>query len=97
MFNPNEILDAFENVKKNSSDNKIHRPYDQVKLFSSVRGQVAQGYKSTITDHRFDHIAILKELTRKKSESLSESNLFQMIKDNNDEYNAGQKWSTIID
>ena len=56
-----------------------------------MRGQVAQGYKSTATDHRFDHVATLKELTRKKSDSLSESNVVQMIKDKNDEYNAGKK------
>lgn len=97
VSNPSEILDALENVKKNSSDNKIHRAYGQMKLFSSVRGQVAQGYKSTITGHRSDHTAILKELARKRSGSLSKPETDQMIKDNLDEYNAGQKWSAVVD
>ena len=97
VSNPSEILDALQIVKRKSSDNKIHRAYGQMMLFSSVRGQVAQGYKSTITGHRYDHIAILEELTRKKYGSLSKSETDQMIRDNLDEYNAGQKWLAVVD
>ena len=96
--NPSKILDALEDVIRNTIDNKIHRAYGQTLLFSSVNAQVAKGYRSTATGHRrSDHCALLKELAHKRAGSVSKRELEQMVSKYLNEYYAGQKWSAIID
>lgn len=97
VSNPSEILDALENVKRNTADSKVHRAYGQTMLFSSVNTQVAGGYKSTVSGHRSDHTAILEELARKKVGAVSKPEIEQTISSHLHEYYAGQKWSAVID
>ena len=94
---PSKILDALEDVMRNTIDNKIHRAYGQTVLFSSVNAQVARGYRSTATGHRSDHCALLEELAHKRAGSVSKRELEQMVSKYLNEYYAGQKWSAIID
>ena len=94
---PSKILDALEDVMRNTIDNKIHRAYGQTVLFSSVNAQVAQGYRSTTTRHRCDHTAILKELAHKRAGTVSSREIEQMVSRYLREYYAGQKWLTVIE
>ena len=94
---PSKILETLENVKRNTFDNKIHRTYGQTMLFSSVNAQVAGGYRSTVTGHRWNHTALLEELARKKAGPVSEMEIRQTISSYFYEYYAGQRWLAVID
>ena len=94
---PSEILDTLENVKRNTTDNKIHRAYGQTMLVQSVNAQVAQGYKSTVTGHRSDHTSLLEELARKKAGPVSKTEADQTIASYFYEYYAGRRWLGVID
>ena len=97
MSEPSEILDALDNVKRSTTDNKIHRAYGQAMLVGSVDAKVARGYKSTIGNYRSSHKALLEELARDKAGSLSVMEQDQMIASCFYEYSAGQKWLAVMD
>ena len=97
ISDPSDILDTLDNVRRNTVDNKIHRAYGQTMLFSSVNGQVAKGYKSTVTGHRSDHTALLEELARKKAGPVSQTEIDQIIAGYFYDYYAGRNWLAVID
>ena len=97
---PSEIFDALEKVKRSTIDNKIHRAYGQMLLFSAVNDEVAKGLTttaSTVHGHRSDHKALLEELARKKAGAVSKRERDQIISSYLYEYQAGQKWLAVID
>ena len=94
--NPSKILDALEDVMRNTIDNKIHRAYGQTVLFSSVNAQVAKGYGSTATGRR-NHITILEELAHKRAGTVSAREIEQMASRYLKDYYAGQKWLAVIE
>lgn len=93
--NPGEILDTLDSVQRNSVDNKIHRAYGQMMLFSSVNARIATGYESTVGRHLFDHTALLEELARKKAGPVSKKEVDQVIASYLKEYFAGQRWLAV--
>ena len=66
-------------------------------LFSSVKAQVAGGYRSTVTGHRCNHTALLEELARKKAGSVPETEIGETIFSYSYEYYTGQRWLEVID
>ena len=94
---PSEILDALDNVKRSTLDNKIHRAYGQMMLFSSVNAEVERGYHSHVTGYRSDHAELLEELAREKAGSVSKTEIDQIITSYAYEYQTGQKWLPVID
>ena len=97
VSDPSEILDGLENVKRNTTDNKIHRAYGQTMLFSSVNNQVVREYTSTVTGHQSSHIKILEHLAVMKAGPVSETEIKDTISSYKYEYDAGRKWSAVID
>ena len=93
---PGEILDALENVRMSSLDNKIHRAYGQTILVSSVDAQVARGC-NTVSGRRSDHMAMFEELAGKRAGLVSKSELAQITSSYLYEYQSGQKWLSVID
>lgn len=97
MSEPSEIIDALENIKMSETDNKIHRACGQTMLVVTVDAQVAQGYRSTVSGHRLDHMALLEELACQKAGPVSKKELAQMISSCFYEYHMGQKWLAVMD
>ena len=95
--NPSKILDALEDVMRNTIDNKIQRAYGQTVLFSSVNAQVAKGYRSTETGRRSNHITILQELAHKRAGTVSAREIEQMASRYVKDYYAGQRWLAVIE
>lgn len=94
---PSEIMDALVKVQRSTIDNKIHRAFGQTKLVESVDAQVTRGFKSVVSGHRSDHLALLEELASKKAGPISKTERDQMIYSYTYEYRAGQKWLEVMD
>ena len=94
---PGEIIDALENVKRSSLDNKIHRAYGQTMLVMAVENKLTKKNESSSIGSPSDHKAILEEAARERSGPVTKEELDQLIASYLYEYAAGIRWRKVMD